>query len=169
MAKNSTAEKIDEKEPIAQEPEKVEVPDSIKPVGINRFGLAAEKRNHYLVNCKRGTDPAQALETEFYEHIARSLGRGDIVTVEPDDMAWELSVKVIDRGHNWALVKKREFFDYGGAAVIKSEMPQKYKVEWAGTTEKFRVLFNGDVLKSGFATEALASQYASNHAQALKR
>ena len=48
-------------------------------------------------------------------------------------------------------------------------MPTKYKVEWAGQTDKFRVLFNGEVLKTGFATEALANTYAQNHAQALKR
>lgn len=153
----------------AQEPAIQEVPESVKPVTVNRFGLAAEKRNHFLVNCKHGTDRAHVLEAEFWEHIAGRLTRGDVITVEPDDLAWEMSVKVIDRGHNWAMVKEREFFDYGGSATIKSEMPVKYKVEWAGQTDKFRVLFNGEVLKAGFATEFLANQYANNHAQALKR
>lgn len=161
------AEKIDDTP--AQEPAITEVPESVKPVTLNRFGLAAEKRNHFLVNVKRGTSREHVLEAEFWEHIAAHFGRGDVVTVEPDDLAWELSVKVIDRGANWALVKEREFFDYGGSAEIRSEMPTKYKVEWAGQTDKFRVLFNGEVLKTGFATEALASQYAQNHAQALKR
>lgn len=164
---SDAAEKIEQD--LEPDTPALEVPNSVKPVSLNRFGLADQKRNHYLVNCKYGMDPELVLEPEFWEHIARHLGRGDVVTVEPDDLAWEMSVKVIDRGHNWANVKKREFFDYGGAAVIRSEIPSKYKVEWAGQTDKFRVVFNGEVLKKGFATETIASQYASNHAQALKR
>lgn len=166
---SEAAEKLDDElEGPAQDTD-VAVPDSVKPVGVNRFGLAAEKCNHFLVNCKHGTDPEHVLETEFWEHVSRHLGRGDVVTVQPDDLAWEMSVKVIDKGHNWAHVKKREFFDYGGSMEVASEMPKKYKVEWAGQTDKFRVLFNGEVLKAGFATEQLAGQYATNHAQALKR
>jgi hypothetical protein len=175
MSESSTAENIDELEDEsvgespAQDTDKIEVPDSVKPVGLNRFGVAGEKRNEFVVNCKQGTDPKCVLETEFWEHIARHLGRGDIVEVTPDDLAWEMNVRIIDRGNNWALVRERFFLDYGGPAFIQSELPQKYKVEWAGLTHKFRVVFNGEILKKGFATEALAGQYATNHAQALKR
>lgn len=171
---SEAAEKLDDDlEPEASDEtpaqEAVEVPEQVKPVGVNRFGLAAEKRNHYLVNVPHGTNPKAALEPEFWEHISLHLGRGDVITVEPDDLAWEMSVKVIDKGHNWAHVKMREMFDYHGPMEVRSEVPSKYKVEWGGQTDKFRVIFNKEVLKAGFATEFLASQYASNHAQALKR
>lgn len=164
-------EVVDEtiEETPAQEAENIEIPEQVKPVGVNRFGLAAEKRNHYLTNVPHGTDPEMCLEPEFWVHVARHLGRGDLVTIEPDDLAWEMSVKVQDRGHNWAKVKKREFFDYGGAIEIAPEVPTKYVVEWAGQTDLFRVVFNGEVLRTGFATEILARQWANNHAQALKR
>ena len=167
----ATAEKLDEQveETPAQEPETLEVPESVKPVGINRFGVAGEKRNEFVVNVKHDCDPAFILEPEFWGHIARHLGRGDIVEVTSDDLAWEMNVRVIDRGHNWAKVVKRFFVDYGGPAEIAPEVPTKYTVEWAGQTDKFRVVFNGEVLKKGFATEMLARQFASNHAQALKR
>lgn len=161
----ATAEKIDE----TPAQEAIEVPDSVKPVGVNRFGLAGEKRNEYAVHCKVETLPEQVLEVEFWEHIARFLGRGDTVEITPDDLAWEMSVRVLDKGNNWANVKKRWFIDHGGRAEIKSELPSKYKIDWAGQTDKFRVVFNGEVQKSGFATEALANQFATNHAQALKR
>ena len=171
MAKNQTAEKIDDTEvdeSPAQEAETNEVPDSVKPAGLNRFALAETKRNHYIVHVPHGTKPEICLEPDFWVHVARHLGRGDVVTIEPDDLAWEMSVKVQDRGANWAHVKKREFFDYG-AAEIAPEMPSEYKVDWAGQTDRFRVTFKGEVLKKGFATEAFARQYANNHAQALKR
>ncbi len=161
-----TAEVLDQEEVVQ---EKVEVPESVKPVGVNRVGLAEHKRNHLHVNVPHGTDHDVCLAPEFYEHFSKMLGRGDIVTIEPDDLSWEMSVRVIDMGSNWAHVKKREFYDYGGPMEVAPETPKKYKVEWAGQTHKFRVVFNGDVLKHGFATEDLARQYANNHASALKR
>ena len=171
MSESATAEQIDDQEQVDEIPaqEAVKVPESVKPISLNRFGVAGEKRNEFVVNCKQGTDPKMVLEVEFWEHIARHLGRGDIVEVTPDDLAWEMNVRVIDRGNNWATVRERFFIDYGGSAQIRPETPIKYKVEWAGQTDLFRVVFNGEVLKKGFATEILASQYASNHAQALKR
>ena len=164
---SEAAEKIDEKdEAPAQENE---VPESVKPVGVNRFGVAIERRNEFAVSCKYETSPDDVLKPEFWEHISRHLGRGDIIEVTPDDLAWELSVRVIDRGHNWAHVKKRHFIDYGGSMEVAPEVPSKYLVEWGGQTDKFRVVFNKEVLKKGFATEDLAKQYAANHSQALKR
>ena len=166
MAK--AAEKIDEtQEAPAQEPEAVEVPEQVKPAGPNRFALAETKRNHYIVHVPHGTNPDDCLEPDFWVHVARHLGRGDIVTV-PDDLAWEMSVKVLDRGHNWANVRPREMFEYGEFEIV-SETPKSYKIEWAGQTDMFRVLFKGEILRKGFATEKLAHQFASNHAQALKR
>ena len=162
------AEKLDEVEAPAQDTEPTEVPESVKPVGLNRFGLAAEKRNQFLVNVPHGTNPDLALEPDFWTHVSRHLGRGDVVTIEPDDLAWEMSVKVLDRGINWANVRKREFFEYGSFEVMP-ETPTKYKVEWAGQTDMFRVCYEGEVIKSGFATEELARRFAANHAQALKR
>ncbi len=165
-----TAEKIDEtvEEAPAQETEKIEVPEQVKPIGLNRFGIAAEGRNEYLVRVPHGTNPDVALEPDFYSHVARHLGRSDIVYIEPDDLAWEMSVKVLDMGHNWANVRPREMFHYGEFEVAP-ETPRNYKIEWAGQTDKFRVTFKGEVLRKGFATEKLAGQFASNHAQALKR
>ncbi len=163
------AEQSNDETPAQEAAPEVEVPNHIKPVGVNRFAPAEQKRNHFVVYCKHGTDPESVLQVEFWEHVARWLGRGDLIEVMPEDLAWEMSVRVLDKGHNWALVKKREFFDYGGATKVKSEMPQSYNVDWTGPINKFRVTFNGEKLKDGFATEELARRYAANHAQALKR
>lgn len=162
---SDAAEKIDLE---VDETPAQEVPEQVKPVGTNRFGLAAEQRNHFFVNVPHGTDPDLCLRPEFWTHVAQHLGRGDVVTIQPDDLAWELGVKVLDCGHNWANVRKRQFYEYE-SVMVRPETPDGYKVEWAGQTEKFRVVFKGEVLKSGFATENLARRFVSNHAQALKR
>lgn len=154
------AEKLEEETPAQEE--------SVQPVDVNRFGPADEKRNHFVIYCKQGTNPDCVLQVEFWEHISRFLDRGDIVEVLPEDLSWEMNVRVLDKGPNWAMVRKRDFIRYGEVEV-QSEMPNKYDVKWTGPVTKFRVIFNGEKLKDGFATEELGRRYASNHAQALKR
>jgi hypothetical protein len=169
---SEAAKKIDDvDESTAEETpaqEAVHVPEQVKPIGTNRFGLRSEKENDYIIHVPHGTDPELCLEPDFYSHIAKHLGRGDVVTIEPDDLAWEMSVKVLDRGHNWANVRPREMFKYGQFEV-QSDTPRDYKIEWAGQTDMFRVVYKGEVLKVGFAVEEFARRFASNHAQALKR
>jgi hypothetical protein len=160
------AKKIDAK---GQVDEEQTVAADVKPVGINRFALAEQHRNHFHVNCKIECEPDNVLDSTFWEHVAAQLSRGDIVTVIPDNLAWEMSVVVLDRGHNWALVRERYRYDFGEVFDPMTGKNSDYEIEWAGTTEKYRVKHKGRVLRGGFATEALANRYAANHAGALKR
>lgn len=162
---SDAAEKIDETtEEVAQE-----VPDTVKPVGVNRMGLAAEKRNRYTIYCKNETNPEHVLNIEFWEHVARRLGHGDIIEVYPDDLSWEMNVLVLDVGHNWAQVSKRHFIEHAANDTDTADLESQYDVQWRGKTDKHCVLFKGEVLKGGFSSKRLASRYAENHAQAQKR
>lgn len=163
----NAAKKIDETE--VEETPKAEVREAVKPVTLNRLGLAAEKRNEWVIWCKIETEPEDVLKPEFWEHIARHFKRGDIVEVMPDDLAWEMNVRVLDMGSNWASVVKRHFVEHEKREKVKSELPVHYKIDWAGQTDMFRVTFKGENLKKGFATEKLARQFVDNHASALKR
>jgi hypothetical protein len=145
------------------------LPNDIKPVSINRFGLAGEHRNEWRCNAKVGTTPDQALDAAFYEHIARHLNRGDIVEIMPDDLAWELNVRVLDHGHNWAVVSERWRVEHQKPEASPGQLTSDYDIKWAGTTDKFAVKYKGELLKKGFATEDLARRFAANHAQALRR
>lgn len=145
-----------------------ETPDSAKPVTVSRWGLLAEHANTFRVNCKIETTPEQCLDPSYWEHISQYLNRGDEIHVMPDDMAWELVLHVQDKGHNWTHVIKKSFFELA-ASVGLEQIPSDYKIDWAGSTKKFRVLRKGDELKSGFATEALARRYAANHQDAVRR
>jgi hypothetical protein len=162
------AKKVDEDVTDSAQ-EAPEVPADIKPVSINRFGLAEEHRNVWRCNAKIGTTQEQALEASFYEHIARHLNRGDVIEVMPDDLAWELSVRVLDHGHNWAVVARRFYIEHAKPDATPADISSDYDIKWAGTTDKFAVKYRGEPLKKGLATEDLARRFAANHAQALRR
>jgi len=147
----------------------VVVPDAVKPVGVNRFQLRAEKENDFRVDAKVGTTPEQVLDPAFWEHIARHLQITDTITVVREDVAWKMRVIVVDCGHNFASVIKEAFYDYGTSHEPSDKLPGRYKVGWAGTSKKWRVEFDKKPLKDGFATKELAHRFAANHAQALKR
>ena len=163
MSENATAEVLTEDEPVEEK-----APDSLKPVSRARWGLLVEHSNTFRVNCKVDTKPEHCLDPSYWEHISLSLSRGDEIHVMPDDMSWELVLHVQDTGHNWAHVIKKAFYELAPSVGLE-QLPGIYKVEWAGSTEKFRVLREGEKLKAGFATEALARRYAANHEAAVRR
>ena len=106
-----------------QEPEAPALPEQVKPVGINRFGNAPERRNRFVAYVANDTKPEHALDPDFWTHIARHLTRGDIVEILPDNLAWEMSVRILDKGHNWANVRKRSYVEYD-VVEVKSEAPR---------------------------------------------
>ena len=145
-----------------------ETPASAKPITVSRWGLLVEHANSFRVNCKVDTTAEQCLDPSYWEHISQYLSRGDEIHVMPDDMAWELVLHVQDKGHNWAHVIKKSLFQLAPSVGLE-RVTSDYKIEWAGSTKKFRVLRKGDELKAGFATEALARVYAANHEGAVRR
>lgn len=161
MSEPATAE-------VLEEAIEEEAPASAKPVTLSRWGLLAEHANTWRVNCKRENTPEQCLDPSYWEHISQYLARGDEIHIMPDDMSWELVLHVQDTGHNWAHVIKKVFYELA-PSVGMEQIPGVYKIDWAGSTKKFRVLRQGDELKSGFATEALARRYAANHEAAVRR
>ncbi len=161
------AEKNESKD--AESTAEIEVPDAVKPVGVNRFQLRSEKENDFRVDAKVDTTPEQVLDPAFWEHIARHLQITDTITVVREDIAWKMRVIVVDCGHNFASVIKEEFYDFGQSHEPSDTLPGRYKIDWAGTSKKWRVQFDKKPLKDGFATKQLAHRFAENHAQALKR
>ena len=181
MAEAAIAETLDEspvdEAPDAQPEEQPEVdelsreiPDELRvsPPNQNRFSLAAEHIQPWLVNVAQQTLPAQCLEQEFWMHISEVMRPGDNIIVRPDDMAWKLVLHVINAGHNWAHVAKKQFFQFS----TREQMPKVvsiYSFRYAGTTHKWQVLRKGELLKEFIETEALARRVAANHEQAVKR
>jgi hypothetical protein len=165
MSEQATAEVLED-QPAEVVEEKT--PESAKPVTLSRWGLLAEHANTWRVNCKIETTPEQCLDPSYWEHISKSLNRGDEIHVMPDDMSWELVLHVQDTGPNWAHVIKKVYYELAPSVGLE-QIASVYKIEWAGSTKKFRVLREGTELKAGFATEAIARMYAAQHEKAVRR
>ncbi len=170
MSDAATAEKLDESpaEEAPDAPQETTETLKISPPGLNRFGLAAEHIQPWLMNVPQKTLPEQCLEEEFWQHVAMHLSPGDTIIVRPDDMAWKMELHVVNAGHNWAQVAREHFSQF----ATREELPTVksiYTTRYAGTTHKWQVLRKGELLKEGIETEALARRAAANHELAARR
>ena len=56
-----------------------------------------------------------------------------------------------------------------GEAGDPERLPRDYTVSFAGTTDRYVVKYKGKILRKNFAKEGLASRWAANHAESMKR
>ena len=147
---------------IAEEPVKATSP------GVNRFGLQAEHNQKWRLNVPIEVTPEQCMEEGFWAHLATHLRPGDEIRVFTDSMSWELVLHVIGAGRAYAHVAKKAFYEYA-TSDHKTSLPSIYKIDWAGTTHKWRVIRDNKLLKEGLQTEALAWRAAKQHEEAVTR
>lgn len=145
-----------------------EVVSKPNPVTINRMSLEVESNNTFRVNVDVAVLPQDCLDEGFWCHIGGTLTPGDTIVVRPDNTAWELVLHVVHCGNQFAQVIKKAFFELAPTTETMTA-PSRYKIEFAGTTEKYRFLLDGKVLKSGFATREIAAQAVKNHQMAVNR
>lgn len=163
MSKSAAAEKPQETEAVEQE-----VPTKAPPIMESRFGLEVEASNHYRINVPQGTPPEALMDEAYWQHVAYKLRPGDTLRCMPDNMAWELNLQVIGSGRLYAHVVKKTFYELTPLEqAIK--LPSIYKIRFLGSHHKWGVERDGNPLKDGFETEALAQRYAQNHEAAVKR
>lgn len=158
MAKDSTAQKIEEPE----------IEHKVSGITVARFGLQEEHNRIWRVNTPMGVTPKDTLNEHFWEHVSMHLRPGDEIRVMPDNMAWEQVLHVVNAGKLYAHVIQKELYELKPTDEAL-HLPSVYKVEFAGTTHKWRVIRSGRPLKDGFETEALARRYAANHEAAVQR
>lgn len=162
MSETATAEKIDEAQADPATPEKA------TPPGFGRFGLQVEHNQKWRLNVPIEVTPQQCMDEGFWSHIASYLRPGDEIRVFPDSMVWELVLHVVGAGKNYAHVVKKAFYPLAPREQ-HVPLPSLYKVDFAGTTHKWRVIRDGKVLREGIETEALARRYVANHEAAINR
>lgn len=133
-----------------------------------RFGLAEEARNVWRVSVPQGTLPEQVMDESFWSNVARLLQPGDSIQIIPDNFTWRRDVMVLAAGQNWAQTCLLHHYDLTPSKALE-KIPSKYKVEFAGSHHKWRVLREGEPLKDGFASEKIAHQWAANHEAAVNR
>ena len=150
------------------EPDAAEVVTKMLPIPVSRFGLQVEHNNDHRVNVPQGTLPEQLFKEDVWAHIAIRLKPGDQIHVMPDDMAWELLLHVQGVGKTYAHVIQKAFYKLA-ATERGQNLPSIYKIEFAGTTYKWRVIRGDKLIRDGFESEALARRYAANHEAAVDR
>jgi len=166
MAQANKKPDTDEREEAAS----AEQPELKKaqPLTMPRFGLAEETRNVWRCSVPDDTHPDQTLEEGFWANVANMLQPGDTVQVLSDSYRWRLDLFVVACGNTWAQVAKLAFYDLKPARPHEA-ISSKYKIQFAGAHHKWRVLREGEPLKDGFASEALARKWAANHEAAVAR
>jgi hypothetical protein len=161
--KDTPAPKPETKEPLLDKPI-----EKAPALTASRFGLANEYRNVWKATCEMGTTPEQIMDQSYWANLGMSLRPGDRIVVMPDNMAWELHLRVLGAGNLYAHVVKLAFYNLEPmTAPIK--LPSIYTVNFAGSHHKWRVLRDGQPLKDGFETENLARKWAANHEAAVNR
>lgn len=158
-----TAEKIEETQEVAEERA------SAAPITASRFGLEPEYNTIWRINVPMEVTPEQTLEQGFWCHIAMHIRPGDTIRVLPDNMQWEQVLHVAAKGNQWAHVVQKELYDLRVGKMDRTVVPSRYKIEFAGSHHKWRVLRDGKMLKDGFETDSLANRWAANHEQASHR
>jgi len=139
-----------------------------KAITMSRFHNLVDRLNHWYVEAEMGTTVEQVMDESYFANISMHLRAGATITVMPDDMAWKLELHVSGSGNKWAHVVKLNYYDLT-PATPPVKLPSIYKVEYAGSHHKFRVLREGNMLKDGFETESLAARWAKNHEDAVNR
>ena len=140
-----------------------------KPLVNGRMELADQVRTLYCVTVEMGTTVEQIMHEDYWANVGIGLRPGDILEVMPDNMAWELGLRVVGAGNLWAHVVKR-YYHKLDTGMKRVKIPSLYSVEFGCTHYKWRVLREGQgELMSGFETEGKARRWAAEHEKALSR
>ena len=135
---------------------------------MSRFGQKVELCNEWKITTPMGVSVEQVMDESYWANVSMHLKTGDIIEVMPDNGAWELSLRVLGSGPMYSHVIKRWFINLE-PATPKVKLPSRYKIEHAGAHHKWRFLRDGEMMKDGFETEALAQRAAANHESAVNR
>lgn len=165
MSEQATAEQTTDETAVESKPEAEE---KMHPIPVGRMGLEVEHNNTWRVNVPHGTKAEQLFEENVWAHLAVMLKPGDQINVRPDDMSWELILHVQGVGKTYAHVVAKVFYKLA-ATETGQKLPSIYKIEYAGTTYKWRVIRANKLVRDGFESEALALRYAGNHEASVSR
>ena len=130
-----------------------------------RFGLAEQMRQDWVVNAEEGTLVNDVLEPGYWAHIAYKMQVYDRIDVRLETGEWLMELVVLDVGRNYArvhLAKKHDFVETNLDAPVSAI---KHKVEFKGPQRKWAVIRIADsaVVQEGFQGKAEAILWLQNH------
>jgi hypothetical protein len=162
--------------PKAKKPEPAAVTEISKdplPLTLSRFGLAEERRNIWKARPKHGTEPEDLLVPAYWQHVGELMNVTDEITAMAEDGSWYCKYLVLSAGRLYAHVAMLEpgptQLDPDVERSTDSAALAGYRFEYAGETEKWRALLDGNVLKSGFRNESSVRAWGREHALILQQ
>jgi hypothetical protein len=138
------------------------------PIPLARFGLEAEYNQRWRATTPQGVSPEQVCDQAYWANVCAHFNPGDEITVMPDDMAWKMVLQVLGCGKLYAHVAVLHFYDFMKISPHE-DLPSVYRVEFAGSHVKWRVLREGKPMRDGFRSRTEAARWAANHEAALNR
>lgn len=111
-----------------------------------------------------GTPPAALLDPTWWAHVAVNFTPGDRIEVLPQDGAYDLDLRVVEAGRNWARVRVLRAWPEdileAGAISPAANPAEGFIVEWGGPAHKWRVVRASDraVIAHGYESREAAGQ-----------
>jgi hypothetical protein len=141
---------------------KAEAKPVAPPFTEDRWQLKEHRNQGHWICVSPATTPDDLMRPEFWANVARHLHRADTVEVHWDDASQFAELYVLDAGRNWASV---DILRHKSLKRPLLKDQEQYDVGFNGPVDKFRITRRSDrqVIKAGFATEADALKYLSEH------
>lgn len=141
----------------------------MKPLKPNAMDHSNFVRIHMSANVPAGTTLEEVLAPTYWANHAYRLKPGAVIEILSEDFTLDCELRVLEIGPTFA--KVRVLRNYTEKAVPKKSAPaevaDEVKVDYANKTDRWRVVHNGEVIKSGFGTEAEANKAADEYRSKL--
>ena len=137
-----------------------------KHAPAERFERAQHKRNVHQFVLPDGDTLKDAVEQDYWVHIAQKLTVLDRIEIVPDDGSFyaELMVRSLQFGMVvTGVINDVRFDEY---SEDRPEAQQNYRVEFKGPHEKYCVFQQDQLLISKLETQGVADRWLANHRKA---
>lgn len=138
---------------------------------LPRVRLEGYLHNKFDYSVPRGTNHAELLRPDYWQHVANQFKQGDTITARAEDGSWRADLEVVSADRLWAKVYMLGFWD-----LTKSHenMPKTQEEEYDvlySPMDKFFIIKKGQenlpALKTGFQTKLEAYQWLDGHLKAI--
>lgn len=138
---------------------------------LARFSEANHKRRTWFYVAPQGVQPADVLEPAFWLPIATQVGSFDHIEVTDDSMSWWCELFITSVDHHGVHVRPMRSTELQGMGPRgASPKAAGAHLSYCGPFKKWCALdADGETLKEGFETEALAGAWLSQYVKTVNQ
>jgi len=121
-------------------------------------------RIHMSATVPAGTSLEDVMTPTFWSHYAWRLKPNAIIEVVSEDGVLDCDLRIMEVGPTFAKVRLlRHFTEQATAEKAAPVSLDGVEVDFGGKADRWRVVHQGEVIKSGFATEKEAHKAAEEY------